>query len=150
MKISNRFKIEYDEKKRHSYDNLNFITNNNNVVFNKKKIYKSNSQSHLNLINQKYLNKMKQSIIKQNNKINLEIPYNDENDENKEQLEHYFINTDNGNEIIELPIIYLNDKDNEICINEICINENNLYNDKYGIYMDMDMDTEIIVQDKIL
>ena len=61
MKISNRFKLKYNEKPRHSYENL---SNMNNVVF-QQKIYKSNSYNQLHLLKQQYLIKKKTILVRE-------------------------------------------------------------------------------------
>jgi hypothetical protein len=170
MKISNRFKIEYNETQSQSCGDLTKI---NNVVFQQKKIFKSNSlnQLHLHLVKQKYLNLKRKQLMLQKQKSKDIMSLDQEQDQEQEQeqeqeqdqdqeqeheQEHeqeqddlfynsYLINSEYDNKLIELPIIYLEDEINQSWC-KIINNINSENEEKFNNYLD----TDIFVQDKIL
>jgi hypothetical protein len=159
MKISNRFKIEYNETQSQSCGDLTKI---NNVVFQQKKIFKSNSlnQLHLHLVKQKYFILKRQQLLLQKQKSNLidkdtkpEPDQDQEPDQEQEQDQEpddlfynsYLINSEYDNKLIELPIIYLEDETNQSWC-KIINNINSENEEKFNNYLD----TDIFIQDKIL
>ena len=107
MKINNRFKIEYDDKQKQPF--VEYTNDNNNVFFNQRKSYKNNVSNQIQSIKQKYfmleylkrkeLEKRKEFIIEE------EVINNVIEEEN-------IINLIGIEENIQLPIIFLNEKDN--------------------------------------
>jgi hypothetical protein len=166
MKISNRFKIEYNETQSHSYGDLTKI---NNVVFQQKKIFKSKSlnQLHLHLVKKKYLTLKRQQLLLQKQKDNHidkdimslesepetelepelepELELESELDQDELFYNSYLIDSEYDNKLIELPIIYLEDETNQSWC-RIINNINSENEEKFNSYLD----TDIFVQDKIL